>query len=146
MTTPTPKKTSPKRRGYLLIEVAIGGVMAAVVVGSVLELLGHANDRTAISARQETALSLANQAIEQARSAGIGLTNGSNVDVPVPTGLNGRYTRTRTVTSGTTTVSSTSPAGAAVDLLLDYKDVSVTVTFTTKQGPRTVTLQTRIYG
>jgi type II secretory pathway pseudopilin PulG len=128
-------------RGYLLIEVAIGGVMAGVIIASLLQNIGDANDRTTIAGRRETAAMLAEQAIEQARAEGLGLSVGSNVTIAVPAGLNGTYTRTRTVTSGTETLTS-----ASGNLTVNYREVTVTVTFPNASGAKTVTMTSRIYG
>ena len=122
-------------RWWLLVEVAVGGVMASVIIGALLVNTGAAMDRTTFASRQMTAGMLAQQAIEESRAAGTGLT--SSGDIGVPGGLSGRYTRTRTETSGSTTI------GANV---INFKAVSVTVSFPTHDyGTKQVTLQTRIY-
>lgn len=121
-------------RGWLLIEVAIGGVMASVIVAALLVNIGSANDRTTVISRQMTAMMLAQQAIEESRAAGTAVTSSGNIGVP--TGLSGTYTRSRTESSSTLSVSGTN---------IDVKDVSVTVSFQTHEfGTKTVTLQTRI--
>lgn len=127
------RKNNP--RGWLLVEVAVGGVMASVVIGALLVNTGAAMDRTTFASRQMTATMLAQQAIEQSRSAGTALT--SSGDIGVPSGLSGSYTRTRTETTGTTTIGTN---------VINFKEVAVTVAFPTHDyGIKRVTLQTRIY-
>lgn len=138
------KGTPAKRRrrgprGWLLVEVAVGGVMASIILGGLLINIGDADDRTTVVGRKLTAQMLAQQGIEQARaitSPQTNLANGSNVALPVPSGLRGTYTRTRTVTSGTTTVNGRT---------LRFKDVAVTVTFPSGGRTQTVQVQTRLY-
>lgn len=128
-------RPSKNPRGWLLVEVAVGGVMASVIIGALLVNTGAAMDRTTFASRQMTATMLAQQAIEQSRAAGIALT--SSGDIGVPSGLSGRYTRTRNETVGTTTI------GTSV---INFKEVSVTVSFNTHDyGNKSVTLQTRVY-
>jgi type II secretory pathway pseudopilin PulG len=130
-------KARPARdpRGWLLVEVAVGGVMAAAIIGMLLVNTGAAMDRTTIASRQMTAVMLAQQAIEQSRAAGTAATSSGNIGVP--SGLSGKYTRTRSETSGTTTIGATT---------ISFKEVSVTVSFNTHDyGTKKVTLQTRIY-
>ncbi|MBI1948892.1 MAG: hypothetical protein HYS27_24610 [Deltaproteobacteria bacterium] len=122
-------------RGWLLVEVAVGGVMASVIIGALLVNTGAAMDRTTFASRQMTATMLAQQAIEQSRAAGIALT--SSGDIGVPSGLSGRYTRTRNETVGSTTIGTN---------VINFKEVTVTVSFNTHDyGNKIVTLQTRIY-
>jgi type II secretory pathway pseudopilin PulG len=126
-------------RGWLMIEVAVGGVMASVILGSLLIQVGDSMDKTVVVGRELTATMLAQQAIEQARGIAapfVNLTDGTTT-VAVPSGMTGTYTRTRTVASGHVTI-----AGQA----LSFKDVKVTVTFPTNDGlTKTVLLETRLY-
>lgn len=123
-------------RGWLLVEVAVGGVMASVIIGALLVNTGAAMDRTTIASRQMTAMLLAQEAIEASRAAGVAATSSGNIGVPA--GLSGSYTRTRTET-----VDATATVGGRT---VTVKDVTVTVTFPTHDyGTKRVTLQTRIY-
>lgn len=123
-------------RGWLLIEVMVGGAMASVIIGTLLVNTGAALDRTTFASRQMTALMLAQEAIEESRAAGVnGTTTG---DIGVPSGLSGSYTRTREET-----IDAAALVGGRT---VTAKDVTVTVTFPTHDyGTKRVTLQTRIY-
>ena len=124
--------------GWLLVEVAVGGVMASVIVGALLVNVGDAVDKSAVVGREVTAASLAQQVIEQARALQppTALADGTTT-IAAPSGVIGRYTRTRTVTSGTVT------NGALVQ---SYKDVVAVVAFPLSDGgTKTVRLETRIY-
>ena len=122
-------------RGWLLVEVAVGGVMASTIIGALIINTGSAMDRTTVASRQLTAMMLAQQAVEQSRAAGTTLTSSGNIGVPA--GLSGSYTRNRTETVGTTTMGTN---------IINFKEVTVVVGFPTHDyGTKQVTLQTRIY-
>jgi hypothetical protein len=141
MTNATSTTSTKKRRapgGWLLVEVTLGGVMASVALGALLVNVGDAMDKSSIVGRKLTAQMLAKQGIEQVRALDephTSLADGT-VTVPVASTVRGTYTRSRTVSSGTTTVGAQS---------LKYKDVTVTVAFPNKSGSKTVSMQTRIY-
>ncbi len=143
--TEAPASSRGRRRkrapgGWLMVEVGVGGVMASVVLASLLANVGDSMRRTVVVGRELTAGMLCQQGIEQARAVQnpvTSLADGNNVDIGVPGGLTGTYARTRTITSGTDTV------GA---LPVVFKDVQVTVTFPTSEGiTKTVKMETRIY-
>jgi hypothetical protein len=123
----------------LLVEVAVGGVMASVILGALLVNIGGAHDRTTIIARQMTARMLAEQGIEQIRSKGLAGTSSSVA--AVPTTLTGTYTRTCTTSNTSTTVNG---------LALGSLSISCTVTFPINAdgrgttGIKSVTLSTQI--
>lgn len=122
-------------RGWLLVEVAVGGVMASAIIGALIINTGSAMDRTTVASRQMTAMMLAQQAIEESRAAGTALT--SSGDIGVPPGLSGRYTRTRTEAGGTNTIGTNT---------INFKEVTVMVSFPTHDyGNKQVSLRTRIY-
>jgi hypothetical protein len=129
-----------KRRhpgGWLMVEVAIGGVMASVIVGALLVNVGDAMDKSTVIGRELTAQMLAQQAIEQARSVDRNtLTSGP---IAIPPGLAGTYTRTQTVTQ--------SAACATVGTIsIGCTHVVVTVTFPLVDGTtKSYTLDTRIF-
>lgn len=129
----SPRRRAP--RGWLLVEVAIGGVMASVILGGLLITAGASMDQTTTVSRQITAAQLAQQGVEQARAQGMALTAGT-ANIGVPAGLTGSYTRSRTVTAGTETV------GA---FTMTYRDVTVTVTFPSGNQTKSVVLSTRVY-
>lgn len=124
-------------RGWLLIEVTIGGIMASVILGALLVNVGDAMDRSSVVGRKLTAQMLAKQGIEQARAITNPVVNlpDSSGTLAVPASLQGTYTRTRTITSGSTVVGG---------LTVRFVDVAVTVTFPQKSGTKSVSLQTRL--
>lgn len=136
--TPETKKKSRNPGGWLLVEVTLGGVMASVALGALLVNVGDAMDKSAIVGRKLTAQMLAKQGIEQVRALDEPQTRlaDGTANVPVASTVRGSYTRSRTVTSGTTTVGAQS---------LQYKDITITVAFPNKSGAKTVSMQTRIY-
>ena len=135
MTVQRKRKRTRGPRGWLLVEVAVGGVMASVIIGALLVNIGGAVDRTTVISRQMTARMLAEQGLEQIRSKGI---TGSPSDVaPVPSGLTGTYTR------ACTTASTSNPVGG---INLTTLTISCTVTFPTSPPGqiKTVTVSTAI--
>jgi type II secretory pathway pseudopilin PulG len=140
-TVPDATKKRKKKRGlggWLLIEVTLGGVMASVALGALLVNVGDSMDKSVVVSRKLTAQMLAKQGIEEVRALATPQTSLANgtVTLTVPASLRGSYTRTRTVTSGTTT---------AAGLNMSFKDVTVTVTFPNRADTKSVSLQTRIY-
>jgi type II secretory pathway pseudopilin PulG len=131
----TKKRRSPG--GWLMVEVAIGGVMASVIVGALLVNVGDAMDKSTVIGRELTAQMLAQQAIEQARAVDrTTLTTGA---IAIPAGLAGTYTRQQTVTQST--------ACATVNTIaIGCTDVVVQVTFPLVDGTtKAYTLETRIF-
>ena len=132
------KKKRRGPRGWLLVEVTVGGVMVSVILGGLLINVGDAMDKSAVVGRKLTAQMLAKQGIEQARAVtnAVGVLVDGTTTLAVPATLRGSYTRTRTISSGTTMVGT---------LAVSFKDVAVTVTFPQRSGTKTIFLQTRIY-
>ena len=135
-----------RRRGYLLIEVLIGSALVAGALAGILELIGHGREQEIFVSRDFIATQLAEQGLEISRaealksattlsSLGAGTTSIGTMTVPV--GLQGTYTRTRIVVAGVDTI------GASTGI--DYRDVTVTVSYLTRAGTRTVTSFTRVY-
>ena len=145
-----------KRRGYLLLEVMVGGVMAATVLGALMvSLVGARNTRVAAS-RDATASSLAAFVIERARSlqyddAGDQLTlanlsqggtavlttPGPDTTIFIAPNLRGEYEVSVTLQPGT----ETSLSGET----LAYKALTVEVSYELRGQIRDVTASTRIY-
>lgn len=137
-TTTPPARRRRGPRGWLLVEVTVGGVMASVVLGALLVNVGDSMDKSSIVGRRLTAQMLAKQGIEQARAIANPQANlpDGTVTIAAPSTLRGSYTRTRVVSSGVTTIGTNT---------VNFKDVTVTVTFPNKTATKTVSLQTRIY-
>lgn len=142
MMTATQKKKRGwlrKLRGWLLIEVTIGGVMASVVLGALLVNVGDSMDKSAVVGRKLTAQMLAKQGIEQIRARNnpvITVADVTPTDIGVPAGLRGTYTRTREITSGTETIGG---------LTVRFKEITVTVTFPQRTATKTVVMKSRLY-
>jgi type II secretory pathway pseudopilin PulG len=131
------KPTKKALRGWLLVEVAVGGVMASVIVGALLVNVGDAMDKSTVIGRELTAQMLAQQAIEQARS--VDRTTLATGPVAIPDGLAGTYTRTRTIKQ--------SASCAVVNgISISCTDVVVTVTFPLVDGTtKSITLETALF-
>lgn len=105
LTRPLPHRPGPltrRRRGYLLLEVMVGGVMIAMIIAPLLSVVGQARVETILSARSSVAQSLAMQGAE--RAAGLDFTLLTAANLPptqVITAQQGSYTRTFVLTSGT---------------------------------------------
>jgi type II secretory pathway pseudopilin PulG len=131
------KKKKKHPRGWLMVEVAIGGVMASVIVGALLVNVGDAMDKSTVIGRELTANMLAQQAIEMARA--VDRTTLASGPVAVPSGLAGTYTRNQTVTQNAV-------CATVNTITISCTDVVVTVTFPLVDGTtKSFTLETQIF-
>ncbi len=120
------------RRGYMLLEVSIGGAVTAVILATVFNQLSAARVRSITSARDVTASQLVIERIEAMRQAAVPTAATETV-----ANVNGRYTRTTAVATGTETMGTTT---------LTFTDVAVTVSFPSDDGRNhTVTATLRRY-
>lgn len=130
-------------RGYLLIDIMIGGALAAIVITGILTVLANARARNTNAARDVIASQLVLERIDQVRSQAFATINSTPDENPV-TGANirGNYRRR-------TQVSTTGSPENVGGFSLPFKDVTVTVTYTTGAvtGATTRTTQatTRVY-
>jgi hypothetical protein len=108
------------RRGYMLLEVAIGGAVTAVILATVFNQLAAARVRSITAARDVTAAQLVTEKIEEMRQAAVPAAATETV-----AGVSGTYTRTVVVATGTETMGATT---------LSYTDVAVTVSFPSNDG------------
>lgn len=123
-----------KRRAYLLLEVAVGGAMVAVLIGTILTSMSQARTLSVTTNRDLIANALVMQELDRQRALGFA---GAVAATPAAvTGINGRYLRGVTVTS---CVESIPAPGANINC----KDVTVTVTFQTSNNARLGTSTTR---
>ncbi len=123
-----------RQRAYLMLEVALGGTMVAVIIGAILTSLSQARTMSIVVDRDLTASQLVTEALERQRALGFsGVTAVSAAPVP---GVTGRFLRALTVASCTETV-------PAPGTNLPCKDVTVTVTYTTSENARLGTSTTR---
>lgn len=135
----TVKKKKRGWRGWLLIEVTIGGVMASVVLGALLVNVGDSMDKSAVVGRKLTAQMLAKQGIEQIRARTnpvLTVADNAEQDIGVPSGLRGTYVRKREITSNTETING---------LSVRFKEITVTVTFPQRTATKTVVMKSRLY-
>lgn len=120
-------------RAYILLEVAVGGAMVAVVIVSLLGVLADARNRNVYAGRDVIASQLVLEKLEEYRASGG--TTACATETLVPN-VQGVYARVCTPASAATNVN-----GVAVT----YNEAAVTVTYQTHDGPRTVSGVTRVY-
>jgi hypothetical protein len=135
-----------KQRGYLLIDVMVGGALAAVVVAGVLTVLASARTKNVHTARDIVASQLVLDQLERCRSFGfanIGVA-GKCPLIVTPTavaGQTGNYLMT---------VAATAAANETINSIkLRFRDVTVTVQYNAERGSTPATRKaqatTRIY-
>jgi type II secretory pathway pseudopilin PulG len=138
-----------KRRGYILLEVAIGGAMVAVLCATILSSLADARVQNVVAGRDAVAGQLALEKLEQQRALGYTLAGTANcLATETVTNQQGLYTRTCTVQAspGTTTAfthalgacTATCSMAATVNVLC--RDVNVSVSYTAHDGKGTHTV------
>jgi hypothetical protein len=114
-----------------------------VIIGGLLTSLSQAQTMSIIAARDQTAVQLVNEKLDERRSRGFAnVTAEAAADV---VGVTGRFTRQTTVTPCTETV-------PAPGTNIACKDITVTVSFVAGRnasagngGPRTVQATARVY-
>ncbi len=133
-------------RGYILLEVAIGGAMVALLCATLLTSLADARTRNVVAGRNVIASQLALEKIEQQRALGFAnlgtdspasCSAGGVVDTPSFT--LGAYTRSCTI--GATTSTAFSENGG---IAVSCKPVSVTVSYNTSAGKQSVTAKSAV--
>ena len=130
--------TKQRPRGYLLIDVMIGGVLVAIVLATILSVVLHARSRNVYAARDVVATQLVLERLDQVRSQAFGaIAAGTTTEATVAGITSGRYSRTTVITTGNTN---------GGGFTLDFKEIRVTVTYTTQDsGVRTSQATTRVY-
>jgi hypothetical protein len=121
-------------RAYLLLEVALGGAIVAVIVGSILTSLSQARTMSIISGRDQTASQLVLETLDERRALGFALVT-AQAAAPV-TGVHGVYTRETTVTPCVEVI-------AAPGANMNCKDITVTVTYPISANASTGNATTR---
>lgn len=125
------------QRGYVLLEVAVGGAMVAVVVFGLLGSLAEGRTRNVIGGRDVIASQLALDKIEMQRARGFGNT-GTGCTAGVETIQNqGIYKRD--------CVAASCPAKIMFGVTVNCERVTVTVEYTTSLGVRDVVVVTEVY-
>lgn len=126
------------RRGYILLEVMMGGALTALVIAGLLSSLADARVQNIIASRDAVAAALAQDMMEEARSRGFGnaatVCTGAFAPVPNQQAL---YRRRCTITAA----SSHTLNGVSVT----FEKVDVVVEFDTARGKRTAKASTRMY-
>lgn len=143
MTKPTTTPTTPRRsRGYLLMEMMVGGAMAAVILLGVLSLIASARAANIAARRDITANQLVTEMIEQKRFGAFPPT--AVVATPI-SAAGGVYTRTVDVTDGPACPETRTNPGGGPAFSLACRDVTVTVTFDNQGVTRTASATMRMY-
>ena len=136
-------------RAYLLIDVMIGGALAAVVIAGLLSVLVDARAKNVQATRDVVATQLVLESLERCRAAGFAGVSGATCPLAAPPGTavpgqTGNYKRSiqSSVAGSPETINA---------IQLPFKDVTVTVTYVVG-GPtagtnatRTSQATTRIY-
>ena len=141
----------PAARAYILMEVAIGGALVALLAATLMSSLADARVRNVVAGRDVVASSLALAKLEQQRSLGFAKVG---ADVPASctaagvtenavTGQQGKFTRTCQLANVNTAVTIRT-------VTIHCTDVNVTVTYVANAsirvagGARTVSLRSRV--
>ena len=141
-------ESTPKRRGFLLIDVMIAGAIAAVVIAGILTVIASARSANVAAARDVIAAQLVLEKIDQMRSEPFAaLTTGTfSTENPVA-GATGRYQRVVTVSG---IVTDTVVSGTSSNAL-SGRNITVTVTYVSDAAnianntTRTSAATTRVY-
>jgi hypothetical protein len=126
------------RRGYILLEVMMGGALTALVVAGLLSSLADARVRNIVAGRDAVAASLAQDMVEEVRSRGFGNAGGLCTGAFAPVSNNQAvYRRKCTLTAAAT--------HALQGVNVTFEKVDVVVEFDSTIGKRTAKASTRIY-
>jgi len=116
------------RRGYLMLEALVAGVVLATTLGWVLFTVGEASRNTSIATKNTVAANLVNQRAQQVLARGFAVVAADFPASPETIVLGGAtYTRTMTVGAATSQTWNTTET-------VNVKDVSITSTYTTRDG------------
>lgn len=123
-------------RGYILLEVTIGGAIVAVAVFSMLASLSEGRTRNVIGGRDVIASQLALDKVEMQRARGFGDT-ATNCSAGETIQNQGLYTRDCSVAT---------PADVTMfGVTRSREEITVTVTYSTSLGDRAVTVVSEVY-
>lgn len=131
-----------RSRGYVLIEVMVGGALFAVLVSVLLTQLAEARTRNVIAGRDVVAAQLVQEQLGRERAAGYAGTPSAtcNAAFAAVASQTGKYERKCEVVNGTRTV------GSAATQTLNVNTVTVTVRYdNSADGVRTIAAATEIY-
>lgn len=129
-------------RGYILLEITIGGALIALLIASLLTQVAQARVDNVIAGREIVASQLLQEKIERERARGF-VAGGSCSPAETNTvvaGQQGTYRRTCVRDAAATQTIGSGPA-----VTVNYNDVKVTVTYDTNKGPRDLEAYTRVY-
>jgi hypothetical protein len=130
-----------RARAYLLIEAAVTGVIVAVMIMGLVNLLGSARDDEIRAARKAVASDIALGHLGQLTARGYERLAAGTTTQTVQPANSGRYEVTTVLTGGSDNVAVAAPTSATVNVR--YFDARVEVKFGTPA--RTVAVQGRIY-
>jgi hypothetical protein len=130
-----------KKRGYILLEVVVGGAMAAVLIAGLMTQVASSRQDNVVAGRDVIASVLVTERLEAERSRGHGFSGCAADSSPtVVTGQQGNYTRT---------CSRAALAESVRGVNLPYDEVTVTVEYkTSRPAPRDkrqIQAVTRVY-
>jgi hypothetical protein len=127
------------KRGYVLYEVMLGGALIALILATLMTQVADSRTKNVIAGRDTIAAMLVQQKMAQQRARGFADVGTGCATETTVAGQQGNYERVCT-------------AGGAVaetinGIAVNYKDLSVTVNYTTSQSttPRSITAVTRVY-
>jgi hypothetical protein len=133
-------KTQPTR-AYLLMEAAVGGAMAAVILAGLLTLIASGRVANTAATRDITANQLVTELMEQERAAPFPPPAVAPTNV---TAAGGNYSRSAVVDGTGCPEVRVNPSGGP-NLSMPCVNVTVSVTFNNNAGPRTTTASMRMY-
>lgn len=127
-----------RARGFLLIDIMVGGAIAAVVIAGMLTLLVSARNKNVVATRDAVATQLVLERIDKERSRPFtSLATGTAVEAVVA-GQTGKYRRETTIGGALTE--------SVGSFSLPFRDITVVVTYNTVEGPtRRSQASTRYY-
>lgn len=126
------------RRGYILLEVLMGGAMTALVVTGLLSSLADARVKNIIAGRDAVAAGLAQSMMEEVRSRGFGNATSlcTGAFAPVPN-QQAAYRRRCTLAAAASHTLNT--------VTVTFEKVDIVIEFDTVNGKRTAKASTRMY-
>jgi Tfp pilus assembly protein FimT len=130
-----------RARGYILLEAMVTGAIVAVMLMSVINLLGAARDDEVRAARRAIASDLALGRLAQLQGRGYAELSAGTTTTSVSPPGGGQYQVRTVLTAGSDSVAVAAPTGTTVTV--QYLEANIEVTFGTP--PRGANVQGRIY-
>ena len=131
-----------KKRGYLLLEVTVAGVVLAVGILALFSAMLTTNNQITIASKRGMAASLATQGTSQAMGIGFTVT-AADLSNGVVTVAGTDYTVASVV--GGTGTETWAGGGNNTGVTVDFKPVNVTVTYSHQGAAQTAVAAARVY-